>query len=250
MKPVKQFLPILFLIIAYSTFGQTLEKQKATDKFSKTQDSIIECITLEDMLQQADARDKRYEVNRKSKNNEINSIPKDTKNNNPKLETLLPNPDSNFVFSGDYDDLLTLEMASRITDFEPSKARKTHILKGMTGEILRYNWENGREVVKEKSASNRKRVTYSRSDIVQIKWVDFEADMDSFLDFIGLEHHPELSKINGVGESAYWNSKQNHLEVYAKGISFTVEVDISNDDTLDKEKTIALAKLIIEERIK
>ena len=49
------------------------------------------------------------------------------------------------MFSGDYDDLLTLEMALRISGFEPSKARKTHLLKGMTGEILRYNWENGRE---------------------------------------------------------------------------------------------------------
>lgn len=226
MKQFKQLLTILLIIIWYSNVAQ-VTKQKPTEQSSKSNDSLSECITLDEMLQQIEAHDKRLEAKDKQ-----------------------TQPQIDLVTYEDYNDLLTLELASRITGFDPSKARKTHILKGMTGEILRYNWENGREVVKEKSASNRKRVVSSKTDIVQIKWVDFEADMDSFLDFIGLEDHPELLKINGVGESAYWNSKQNHLEVYAKGISFTLEVDISDDDTFDKEKTIALAKLIIEERIK
>lgn len=158
--------------------------------------------------------------------------------------------DNQEVFSGDYNDLLTLELASRITGFEPSKARKTHALKGMTGEILRYNWENGREEIKEKSASNRKRKTYPRSDLVQIKWVDTEADLASFLEFIEPEEHPELLKITDVGDRAYWNSKKSYLQVYYNGVSFTLQVDISNDEVSDKEKTIALAKLIIAERIK
>lgn len=161
-----------------------------------------------------------------------------------------PDPENNFVFSGDYNDLLTLELASRITGFEPSRARKTNILKGMTGEILRYNWENGREEVKEKSTSNRKRIVSTRPDIVQIKWVDGEADMESFLDFIDLEKYPDLTKVENVGENAYWNPNKNHLEVYFSGVSFTMQVDISFDDIMDKELTIALAKLIIEERIK
>ncbi|WP_417370689.1 hypothetical protein [Gelidibacter japonicus] len=159
-----------------------------------------------------------------------------------------PNPDSNFVFSGDYDDLLTLEMASRITGFDASKAKKMHTMKGMMGETLRYYWENGREEVKEKSASNRKTVSYPRSDLVQLKWVDGEADMASFLDFIDLEAHPELLEINGLGQRAYWNPEKQHLEVYYNGVSFTLQVDISNDDNLDKEKTIELAKLIITEQ--
>lgn len=218
-------------------------KQNPIKKTSTSQDSLTECMTIEEMLQQVDARDKRLEATKIVNNDKMLAISNRAKNNQS-------NPNADFEFSEDYNNLLTLELASRITGFEPSKARKTHILEGMTGEILRYNWENGREEVKEKSASNRKRKVSLKTDIVQIKWVDFEADMDSFLDFIGLDNHPELSKINGVGESAYWNSKQNHLEVYAKGISFTVEVDISNDDNFDKEKTIALAKLIVEERIK
>ncbi|MBJ7881506.1 hypothetical protein [Gelidibacter salicanalis] len=164
--------------------------------------------------------------------------------------TDVTNPEGNFVFSGDYNDLLSLEMASRITGFYPSKAQKMNTTQGMLGEVLRYYWDNGREKAKESTAPNRKNTDISSTmDLVQLKWVDGEADMDSFLDFIDLDNHPELSKVNGVGEGAYWNSKKHHLEVYYNGVSFTLQVDMSNDDNLDKEKTIALAKAIIEEQM-
>ena len=132
------------------------------------------------------------------------------KNDIPNPDSTMPTPDTNFVFSGDYNELLTLELASRITGFESSKAEKMHTMKGMLAETLRYYWENGREVVKEKSTANRKRETYPRSDIVQIKWVDGEADMDSFLEFIDLEKYPELYNVKDVGEAAYWNPTKNH----------------------------------------
>ncbi len=159
------------------------------------------------------------------------------------------NTKSNVVFSGGYEDLLTLEIASKITGFDPSTARKSNPMKGMMGEILKYSWENGREFVKEKSASNRKRVAYSRSDLVQISFVDFEADMDSFLDFVDPDTHSEVSKIEGVGEAAYWNSKNNYVEVYSNNVSFRGKVEISNYETVNKEKTIELAKLIVKEKL-
>jgi len=65
--------------------------------------------------------------------------------NNDDSEEVVSNLENRLTFSGNYDDLLTLERASRITGFEPSKARKTHTLNGMTSEILRYNWKNGLE---------------------------------------------------------------------------------------------------------
>ena len=171
------------------------------------------------------------------------------KNDSPNPKSIAPTTDTNFMFSGDYNELLTLELASRITGFESSNAKKMHTMKGMLAETLRYYWENGREVVKEKSTTNRKRETYSRPDIVQIKWIEGEADIESFLDFLDLEKYPELYKIKDVGEAAYWNPIKNHLEVYYKGVSFTLQVNISNDEIPDKEKTIALAKLIIEEQL-
>lgn len=173
----------------------------------------------------------------------------DAKNDDSNAVSTAPISHNELMFNGDYEDLLTLEMASRITGFEPSKARRTHILKGMTGEILRYNWENGREKNKETITPGMKTTTISCTDLVQIKWVDTEADMESFLDFVEPDEHQELSKLKEVGESAYWNSKKNHLEVYSNGVSFTVQVAISNDGSLNKEKTIALAKLIVTEKL-
>ncbi|MDD3720988.1 MAG: hypothetical protein PHW92_00675 [Lutibacter sp.] len=167
-----------------------------------------------------------------------------------KSNVISQNTKNNVVFSGDYEELLTIEIASKITRFEPSKARKSNPMKGMMGEILKYSWENGREFVKEKSVSNRKRVAYPRPDFVQISFVDFEADTESFLEFVDSETHPEVSKIEGIGEAAYWNSKNNSIEVYYKNVSFRGKVEVSNDDAINKEKTIELAKLIIKEKLK
>jgi hypothetical protein len=173
---------------------------------------------------------------------------KDTKQVN-KSDTLSQNIENNVLLDMDYEDLLTLEIASKITGFEPSKARKSNPLKGMYSEVLKYSWENGREFVKEKSESNRKRVAYPRTDFVQISFVDFESDMETFLDFVDPEAHTEISKITGVGEAAFWNSKNNSIEVYHNNVSFRGKVEISNDDVVNKEKTIELAKLIIKEKL-
>ncbi|HEY9170020.1 MAG TPA: hypothetical protein VIN72_11075 [Lutibacter sp.] len=166
-----------------------------------------------------------------------------------KSNAISENTKKNVVFSGDYEDLLTLEIASKITGFEPSKARKSNPTKGMYSEILKYSCENGREFVKEKSVSNRKRVAYPRPDFVQISFVDFEADIKSFLEFVAPETHPEVSKIEGIGEAAYWNSKNNSIEVYYKNVSFRGKVEISNDEAVNKQKTIELARLIIKEKL-
>ena len=70
-------------------------------------------------------------------------------------------------------------------------------------------------------------------------------DIASFLRFIELDKHPELSKVIGIGDSSYWNSKKQHLEVYHNGVSFTLQVVTSFDEALNKEKTIELANLMI-----
>ena len=174
----------------------------------------------------------------------------ENKLNNLALENVTLESEKKVVLNEDYNELLTLEMAAKVTGFDPSKAKKLNSGKGMLSEILRYYWENGREVVKEKSASNRKRVTYPRTDFVQISFVDFEADRASFSDFISVETHPELSEIAALGEIFYWNSEKNYLEVYSNGVSFRAMADVSNAENINKEKTIELAQLIIKEKLK
>ncbi len=169
--------------------------------------------------------------------------------NNDVVEDVAATMENPSTFSGDYEDLLTIEMVSKITGFDASKAAKMHPMQGMLTESLMYYWENGREFVIEKSASNYKRKVKSRADFAKLMWVDSEADMESFLLFIGLDKHPELSKVNGVGESAYWNTKNQNLQVYYNGVSFMLQVIVSFDEALNKEKTIELAKQIVEEKI-
>jgi len=249
MKNKIKIILMLVLVVYGNGVSQTSEQHKKLAKNQKLRDSISQCISLEEALQLANAGKKSIEVALKA-NNITKVQTQDCIKTKLPLKTLSAIPESDFVFSGDYNDFLTLELASRISGFEPSRARKTHILQGMTGEILRYTWENGREVVKEKSATNRKRTVSYLSDIVEIKWIDSEADMESFLYFIDLEKYPEKTKVNGVGENAYWSPIKEHLEVYYHGVSFTLKVDISDDVISDTAKTMALAKLIIAEQLK
>tara|TARA_R110002012_G_scaffold320402_2_gene543951 strand:+ start:61616 stop:62368 length:753 start_codon:yes stop_codon:yes gene_type:complete len=250
MKNKIKIILMLVLLVYGNGVSQTSEQQKKLAKNQKSRDSIHPCISLEEALQLANARKRSIEAALKAKNNTPKVQFQDSLKNKLPLKTRSAISENDFVFSGDYRDLLTLELASKIAGFEPSRARKTHILQGMTGEILRFTWENGREIVKEKSATNRKRTVTFLPDLVEIKWVDSEADMESFLYFIDLEKYPEKTKVTSVGEDTYWSPTKEHLEVYDHGVSFILKVDISNDVISDKEKTMALAKLIIAEQLK
>ena len=44
--------------------------------------------------------------------------------------------------------------------------------------------------------------------------------------------------------------QKNYLEVYCNGVSFKVMAAISNDENINKEKTIELERLIIKEKLK
>ncbi|MCK0132585.1 hypothetical protein MWU59_13840 [Flavobacteriaceae bacterium F08102] len=183
------------------------------------------------------------------KKNEQNTS-RDTKNPTSDTANSIPKQARKFVFSGNYGDLLTLDFASRITRLAPTNAKKLNTSKGMLGEVLRYYWDNGWEGANGNSTPTRKNAKINTPTFVQIKWVDGEADMESFLNFIEPEEHPALVKITDVGETAYWHTQKNQLEVYYNGVSFTLQVDISNEPSINKEKTIALARLIITEKLK
>ncbi|WP_165876073.1 hypothetical protein [Mariniflexile fucanivorans] len=70
---------ILFVVSGLG-FSQTPEQQKMIDKAIKMRDSIMQCIGLEEMLQQANAQEKKLESDKKSNKREPSRIPKTTKN--------------------------------------------------------------------------------------------------------------------------------------------------------------------------
>ncbi len=80
MKALQQLFITLIFLIGCIGFSQTPEQQKMIDKALKMRDSIMHCITLEEMLQQANAQEERHESANKTNKSEPSSIPKTTKN--------------------------------------------------------------------------------------------------------------------------------------------------------------------------
>lgn len=72
MKSIYRILPILLFFIGSLGFSQTPEQQKMIDKALKMRDSIMECMNLDEMLQQANAQEKRLE---QKKNSNTNTVP-------------------------------------------------------------------------------------------------------------------------------------------------------------------------------
>ena len=59
MKSTNRVLPILLFFIGCMGFSQTPEQQKMIDTALKMRDSIMECMNLEEVLQQANELEKR-----------------------------------------------------------------------------------------------------------------------------------------------------------------------------------------------
>ena len=53
----------------------------------------------------------------------------------------------------------------------------------------------------------------------------------------------QFEKLENIGELAYWETPVNALHVFAKGISFTVTTNLTNQKN-SKEKAVALAQLV------
>ena len=67
---------MLLFVVSGMGFSQTLEQQKLIDKAIKMRDSIMHCITIEEMLQQANAQEKRLESAKKNNQNKTSPISK------------------------------------------------------------------------------------------------------------------------------------------------------------------------------
>lgn len=52
--------------------------------------------------------------------------------------------------------------------------------------------------------------------------------------------------VPGVGDYAVWNNKAKELNTYYKGVQFQLSIVVGDDVEVNKEKTIALAKMIVD----
>ena len=68
MGTLSKKIAILLMLVSYTGFSQTPEEQEMIDNSEKIRDSITECITLNEMLQQVENRNKNKKSNAQFKN--------------------------------------------------------------------------------------------------------------------------------------------------------------------------------------
>ena len=59
-----------------------------------------------------------------------------------------------------------------------------------------------------------------------------------------------FDEIKGVGDYAVWNNKYKELKVFYKGLEFQITAELSDDEKVNKQKSIETAKQIINQKLK
>ena len=59
-----------------------------------------------------------------------------------------------------------------------------------------------------------------------------------------------FDEIKGVGDYAVWNNKYKELKVFYKGLEFQITAELSDDEKVNKQKSIETAKKIINQKLK
>lgn len=191
-------------------------------------------------------------------------------------------------FKGKLDELLTPEMAAAISTYDIAEVKKKYsqVLKDPSTHNLRYEWKKGRT---RKIDIGKNGTVIPVPDYLEISWVKntslqkFKSDyrtptpeeleklkamMDKKMNAMAAEgkisqENAGLGKglaeslgkgvsfepVANTGEYAVWNTKQKELKVFYNGLEFEVTVELGDDENLNKEKSITLAKRIIAEKL-
>ena len=128
-------------------------------------------------------------------------------------------------------------MAAETAGFPAAAAKKEYTpnAKRPQTEVLSYSWDNGRKrkagVIEVPAMDSVKFGWVRKSNIAMMK--DQEAD-PAFKDIMQVEE--------GVGDYALWNSRDKQLIVLSGEKSFSLWVNISADDAVNKAKCLELGK--------
>jgi hypothetical protein len=190
-------------------------------------------------------------------------------------------------FDGKLDQLLTLDMAVAATGYNAAeaKAKYSKILKSPATHSMRYSWKKGRkeyfkqlkrelevddyvELVWVKSTNlNTFKKNYHTPTAEEIEAADkavnkamaekvqsgsITKEQAGIGDGIAKSFMKNLSytEIPNLGEYAVWNNKDKTLKTYYKGLEFEIRCAVSADEAANREKSIAVAKMIVEQKLK
>ncbi|MGV7106636.1 hypothetical protein [Flavobacterium sp. U410] len=162
------------------------------------------------------------------------------------------------------------------------------ILKDPATHSVSYNWDKGR-MKKVNNPITNKEMNVPINDFVKIAWVrnttldKFKFDyhtptaeeikkanevMDKKLNEMvgegkatkeqadlskemgnGLMNGQSYTEVSNVGDYATWNNKYKQLKVFYKGLEFEITVEVSDDESVNKQKSIEVAKQIIKQKL-
>ncbi|MFD2034085.1 hypothetical protein ACFSKL_04740 [Belliella marina] len=188
-------------------------------------------------------------------------------------------------FNGKLDELLTLEMAAKVTENDLNTAEKKYskVFEDPKTHYVSYGWTNGRKHISDLGFT---KIETDKPDLVQLSWVSAtsaenfrnmyreitEEDLQNVrdamdskikegqLDAQSAKMAKEMAEgfmsgnnsrewLDGVADMAVWMERDKSLKVFHKGLTFSVLADVSDDNTENRNIAIALAKLIIKEKL-
>lgn len=65
----------------------------------------------------------------------------------------------------------------------------------------------------------------------------------------GLMEGQSFIPVTHLGDHAMWNTKYKQLKVFYRGLEFEITVEISDSESLNKQKSIEVAQRIIKENL-
>lgn len=169
-----------------------------------------------------------------------------------------------------------------------AKQDYNQVLKNTSTHSLAYRWEKGRSKAINNPINN-KTMEIPTDDFIQLAWVrattlkefkhnyhtptteekanaeqamkgklkqmeqegtiNHEQSTSAETIATGLGDGLSFTEITGVGDYAVWNNKQKQLKVFYKGLEFEITAELTSDETVNKQKSIEAAKLIVQQKL-
>lgn len=180
-------------------------------------------------------------------------------------------------YQGALDQLFTKEMAAAVTGYDVAEVEENYskTMSNPDYHDISYSWDKGRVSKIKAGAMN---IEVPSPDILSLSWFRTttleqfkhnyhtpteeelqrmeEALSENTADNPNGKLAVEMAKgfadgltfddVPGVGDYAVWNNKAKELNTYYKGVQFQLRIVVSDDVEVNKEKSIALAKMIVE----
>lgn len=107
-----------------------------------------------------------------------------------------------------------------------------------------YHTPTEEELAQADAAINKKLVKMQDENKIDADQSQMAKGMaSSFAEGLSFDEVPD------VGDYAVWNNKAKEIKVFYKGLEFQIRVDVSNDEAVNREKSVEAAQMLIKEKL-